>query len=176
MSVKIPVVLGTGRDDRRSQSVATYITEKVAAREGVSAELVDVREYLESPFTIAAWIEDKRASKWRKMASEAHGFVFVVPEYNHSFPGEFKLLLDSAYTEYANKFAFLVGVSAGQYGGVRALQHLAPVMHELNIHLTKTVVATAHVEKLFGDSGVVNEKYEEFVGKGIDELLERVQA
>ena len=175
MSVVIPVVLGTGRKDRESKNVAAYILEKVNSFEDVQGELVDVRDYLISPFTVPAWVEDENASKWRKIASEAPGFIFVVPEYNHSFPGEFKLLLDSAYKEYANKFALLVGVSAGQYGGVRVLQHLAPVFHELNIHLTKSVVATAHVEKQFKDTDSVDAKYEEFLGKGIQELLSNLK-
>ena len=174
MSVTIPVVLGTGRDERQSEAVARYVHEILSSNDSVNTPFVDVREYLVSPFTIPGWVEDENASKWRKIASEASGFVFVVPEYNHSFPGEFKLLLDSAYEEYKDTYALLVGVSSGQYGGVRVIQHLAPVCHELNIHLTGMTVATTHVKKLFGEGEEGKETYEAIVKKSITELITHV--
>lgn len=174
MSVSIPVVIGTGRLERQTEKVARYMKRELESHKKVEAHLVDVREHLKSPFTVPAWVKDKNASKWRKIASEASGFVFVVPEYNHSFPGEFKLLLDSAYSEYSNKYALLVGVSTGAYGGVRVIQQLAPVFHELNVHLTGISIATSQVKTLFEEGEPTDAKYKGVVEKGILELIKNI--
>lgn len=176
MSVLIPVVLGTGRLERQSEKVANLAYSRLKDFKGVQAELIDVKDYVVSPFTIPPWVEDENASKWRKIAQKAAGFVFVVPEYNRSFPGEFKLLFDSAFKEYKGKPAILIGVSSGQYGGVRVIQQLAPVLLAAHIETLGTTVATSHVEDLFNEDGtVVKEgKYTEFLDEALHNLINRL--
>ncbi len=172
MSVSIPVVLGTGRLERQSEKVAHFAHDTISTIEGVISELIDVRDYLESPFTVPAWVENKNASRWRKIAQEASGFVFVVPEYNRSFPGEFKLLFDSAFKEYNEKPAILIGVSSGQYGGVRAIQSVLPVLHTAGINVLGSVVATANVKETFkGEDTKPDEKYVQFVEDALNTLV-----
>lgn len=175
MSVSIPVVLGTGREGRQSEKVARFVAQKISEKQGAEGFVVDVRDHLTSPFTIPAWVDHAGASKWRKIAQEAPGYVFVLPEYNRSFSGEFKLFFDSAFREYKGKPAILVGVSSGQYGGVRVIQQAAAVLLAAHIEVVGTTVATAHVEDLFEQSGeVVDEKYTGFVETAITKLLEKV--
>lgn len=175
MSVSIPVVLGTGRLERQSEKVARFAHNTISTIEGVISEFVDVRDYLETPFTVPAWVEDKNASKWRKTAHEASGFVFVVPEYNRSFPGEFKLLFDSAFKEYKDKPVVLIGVSSGQYGGVRAIQSVLPVLHTASMNVLGSVIATAHVKETFKDKEMKpEEKYAHFVEDALNTLVAKV--
>ena len=175
MNISIPIVLGTGRKDRQSEKVARFVYAKLNAFEGIQTELVDVKDHLVSPFTIPAWVEDENASKWRKIAQNAHGFVFVVPEYNRSFPGEFKLLFDSAFKEYKGKPAIIVGVSSGQYGGVRVIQQLAPVLLAASIETLGTTVATSHVKELFADEVPTNETYIQFVEDALTALVTKLK-
>ena len=58
--------------------------------------------------------------------NRADAIVIVVPEYNHSFPGLLKHVLDSCLKEYIHKAVGVVGVSAGPFGGARVIQHLLP--------------------------------------------------
>ena len=175
MSVLIPVILGTGRLERQSEKIARLAHKKITSFEGVISEFVDVREHLKSPFTVPAWVEDQNAAKWRKIAQEASGFVFVVPEYNHSFPGEFKLLFDSAFKEYADKPVILVGVSSGKYGGVRVIEHLLPIMHAAKMHVLGTTVATSSVETLLsGEENKIDEQYREFLQNALRTLVTRL--
>jgi len=172
MSVLIPVVLGTGRKERQSEKVAHFAHTTISSKGGVVSEFVDVRDYLSSPFTVPSWEEHSEASKWRKIAQEASGFIFVVPEYNRSFPGEFKLLFDSAFKEYANKPVVLIGVSSGKYGGVRAIQHLLPVLHAASMHVLGTTVATPDVGTF--SSGEVDAKYVEFLNTITETLIKNI--
>ncbi|PCI26692.1 hypothetical protein COB52_05755 [Candidatus Kaiserbacteria bacterium] len=171
--MNIPLILGTGRTERKTEAIARFVHDKLSSKEGVLSEFIDVKDYLDSPFTIPPWVEGKSASKWRKIAQEADGFVFVVPEYNRSFPGEFKLLFDSAFKEYMGKPAIIVGVSAGNYGGVRVIQHLAPVLLAAGIEVLGKTVATSNVGDLVGEGSEIisDEKYTKFVEEALESLV-----
>jgi NAD(P)H-dependent FMN reductase len=176
-SVYIPVVLGTGREGRESVKVARYIESLLRAESGVTTETVDVLDHLETHFTIPAWADDKRAEKWRKIARKADGFVFVVPEYNHSFPGEFKLLIDGAFKEYKDKPVGLVGVSDGKYGGVRMMEHLISLVLTLKMVPMPNTVATSNADKLFQDNGTpTDERYGEFARAMVKQLIEFINS
>jgi NAD(P)H-dependent FMN reductase len=45
-SLFIPVILGTTRQGRMSEHVARFVLEEIAKREGVTTQLVDIREVL----------------------------------------------------------------------------------------------------------------------------------
>lgn len=143
-SKKIAVVLGTGRSGRESKKVAEH-TLQAAVAAGFNASLVDVKDF-PSAVTVPPWEESEIFSSWRKCAAEVDGFVLVVPEYNHSFPGELKILLDSAFKEYAGKPVGIVGVSNGEYGGLRAIEHLKPFLVGLNLYVLNQSVPVGQVE------------------------------
>lgn len=70
--------------------------------------------------TVAAWIAQVGA---------ADGVVFVTPEYNYSVPGVLKNAIDWASrpafeSVFKGKKCFVVSVSGGALGGVRAQAHL----------------------------------------------------
>jgi NAD(P)H-dependent FMN reductase len=52
--------------------------------------------------------------------------VIVASEYNHSFPGLLKHVLDSCLKEYIHKAVGVVGVSAGIWGGTRGFSRCCP--------------------------------------------------
>jgi NAD(P)H-dependent FMN reductase len=56
-----------------------------------------------------------------------------VPEYNHSFPGLLKHVLDTNLKEYIHKAVGVCGVSAGPFGGARMIESLLPVLRELGL-------------------------------------------
>jgi chromate reductase, NAD(P)H dehydrogenase (quinone) len=65
-------------------------------------------------------------------------WIFVAPEYNGSFPGMLKVLLDllsvkwQAETFYLKK-ALLIGVASGRAGNLRGLDHLTGVLNYLKM-------------------------------------------
>jgi chromate reductase len=66
--------------------------------------------------------------------SGVHGVVFVTPEYNYSIPGVLKNAIDwasrPAYNSvFKDKPCFIISVSGGALGGVRAQAHLKYVMN-----------------------------------------------
>ena len=103
---------------------------------------------------------------------EADALIFVVPEYNHSFPGLLKHVLDSCLKEYIHKAAGIVGVSAGPFGGVRAIQDFLPVMRELGLVNIFWDVNFGTVNKVFNESGkLLDEAFVSRADKFLNELI-----
>lgn len=133
MNVKplfIPVILGTTRKGRASESVAKFVFGEVQKRDGVETELIDLRD-LRFPIDDAG--EAIKDPKFSEAMNRADGLVLVVPEYNHGYPGMLKHVLDTNLKEYIHKAAGICGVSAGGFGGVRMIQNLLPVLRELGL-------------------------------------------
>ena len=117
----IPVILGTAREGRQSEKVATFIYG-LAQKAGLETEIVDIREYRIAATDNTGNIP--HAQKWREKIIRADGMIIVSPEYNHTYPGELKMFLDMLYKEYARKPVALCGVSNGPWGGTRGVQAL----------------------------------------------------
>ncbi len=144
----IPLVLGTARAGRQSEKVARLLFSLLQAKSEIDCEFVDVRDF-RLDATVPPWGEQNDITqKWRELAARASGFIFVVPEYNHSFPGEFKMLLDMAFQEYSGKTAALVGVSGGGFGGVRMIEHLQPVLNYMQFIPTPKPLSILNVENM----------------------------
>ena len=95
---------------------------------------------------------------------KADGIVIVTPEYNHSFPGLLKHVLDSNLKEYVHKAAGVCGVSAGPFGGARMIQSLVPVLRELGLVTIFWDVYFGTAGKLF-DPATGNIKDPAYVGR-----------
>ncbi|AUG51823.1 NADPH-dependent FMN reductase [Thalassospira marina] len=88
----------------------------------------------------------------RPAIAEADAYLIVTPEYNHSFTGELKLLIDSARDEWCRKPAGFV-TYGGISGGLRAAEQLRNVFGELHVATIRETVSFANVWDCFGDDG-----------------------
>lgn len=171
----IPVILGTARKDRQSEKAAKYVLEETK-KAGIDTELVDVRDHVTGE-TIPAWVDDERTTKWRELVSRADGFIIVVPEYNHGYPGELKMLLDMAYKEYNRKPVGLCGVAGGGLGGARVVENIRPILVEFELVSTRNAVYFSNVGELFNEQGEIqDESYGERMETFFEELLWYAQA
>ncbi len=129
---RIVVVLGTARIKRQSERVFRFVVEELSKRKEVFITTVDVRDFL---LQVSAKPEEQGVvgKKWQSIVKESDALVIVTPEYNHSFPGELKLLIDAAEVEYMHKPVAVCGVSSGTFGGARAVEHLMSVFCYLGL-------------------------------------------
>ena len=167
--LSIPVILGTTRKGRMSEHAARFMVGQIEKRNGVKTELIDISK-LPMPLDDAGeGIKDPAFSEKMMMAD---ALVIVTPEYNHSFPGLLKHVLDSCLKEYIHKPAGIVGVSAGPFGGVRVIQDFLPVIRELGLVNIFWDVNFTTVQSRFDESGaLVDESFVPRIGKFLDELV-----
>ena len=150
----IPVILGTTRQGRMSEHVASFVFGELGKRTGVESELIDIRE-LDFPVSDAgSGIKD---AKFSETCMRADAFVLVVPEYNHGYPGMLKHALDTNLSEYIHKPVGICGVSAGPFGGTRAVENLLPVMRELGLVTIFWDANFSSVQNAFDASGELKE-------------------
>ncbi|HEX7317698.1 MAG TPA: NAD(P)H-dependent oxidoreductase [Pyrinomonadaceae bacterium] len=165
----IPVILGTARKGRASESVARFVHGEVAKREGVETELIDIRELKLSTDDEGEAIKDADFSS--KM-SRADALVIVVPEYNHGYPGLLKHALDTNLKEYIHKAVGVCGVSAGGFGGTRVVQNLLPVLRELGLVTIFWDGNFSAAHKLFDESGaLLDQSYVKRIDQFLKELI-----
>ncbi len=127
----IPLLLGTGREGRRSEAVARFLADKMQAA-GFETPFVDVRDYVTGVTYHSRQIQPPMLP-WRDLMARADGLAIVTPEYNHGYPGELKILLDSVLGEYERKPVGICGVSAGRAGGARAIEQVRDVVIALQM-------------------------------------------
>lgn len=166
----IPIILGTARQGRQSEKAARFVLGEIQKIKEVETELIDVRDFIISVTNNSE--ESEIAKKLAEKIIRADGFIIVSPEYNHSYPGELKLMLDMLYEEYARKPVAICGVSSGGLGGARMVEQLRLVAIELHMVPVREAVYFSSVKNLFDEKGIIQDQsYEAKVKKMADELL-----
>jgi len=168
-TIHIAVLAGTTRVQRKSIRAAQFVAEVGAKLEGVTVELVDPTDF---NFPGDGNDPEGKDSRYTELTAKADAFFIITPEYNHSFPGSLKRMLDSELSNYIHKPVALAGVSSGMWGGVRAVESLVGPVRELGLAVTFTSVYFPRVQDLFDESGkVLDERYIQNVEKAYEELL-----
>ena len=171
----IPVVIGTAREGRQSEAIAEAIVQVIGEIDSVTTELVDVKDHVAEAVTVPAWGSggaNEHPTKWKEIVQNAQALILVIPEYNHGYPGELKLLLDSLWEEYKGKPVGLVGVSAGTLGGARVVDHIKPVLIELYLQpMKEAAVYISNAKEAVADDGsFTDQKTVEYVTKMVRAL------
>jgi NAD(P)H-dependent FMN reductase len=165
----VPVVLGTPRRGRMSEHAARLVLREIEARKHVETELFDVAAL---PIPVDDAGEAIKDPGFSDAMSRADALVLVVPEYNHGYPGLLKHVLDTNLKEYVHKAAGIVGVSAGAFGGARAIQNTLPVLRELGLVTIFWDVNVTLVGSRFDEDGTLLEPaFLPRIEKFLDELL-----
>jgi NAD(P)H-dependent FMN reductase len=125
--LRIALVIGSVRAPRLADSLAAWLRRELAPLDWLDLDLIDLASVrlpmhtLQPGGTAGSPIADRLAA--------ADGFLFLTPEYNHSFPAPVKNVIDWHFTEWAYKPVAFVGY--GSSGGIRAVEQLRTVFPEL---------------------------------------------
>jgi NAD(P)H-dependent FMN reductase len=162
----IPVLLGTARPGRKSEAVASAIVDLLKARNDLTT-IIDVADY---PMTATGVTDGVDIDGYRDRIAAADGLVIVAPEYNHSFPGELKLLLDAEYAGYRNLPVGLVSVSSGMIGGARMTEQLRLVTSGVRMIPVSPTVHVSLVDEAVDEHGFTAQSLEDVAAAMIDEI------
>jgi NAD(P)H-dependent FMN reductase len=165
----IPVVLGTVRQGRHSASVARLVHSEISKFPGVDSDLIDIARM---PLPVNDAGEAIKDAGFAEKMDRCDALIIVSPEYNHGYSGLLKHVLDSCLKEYIHKAVGIVGVSAGPFGGARAIENLLPVMRELGLVTIFWDVNFSSVGRVFDkDGNLLEPAYIARIGKFLRELL-----
>ncbi|MBS1500784.1 MAG: NAD(P)H-dependent oxidoreductase [Bacteroidetes bacterium] len=170
----LTIISSTNRPGSSTLKVAQYYQKKLAEK-GAEAGILSLSAL--PPAIIATDLYGSRSEEFKpiqEIVAQTDKFIFVIPEYNGSFPGVLKVFIDAcSFPEsFYEKKAALVGVSSGRYGNIRGIDHFTGVCHyiHLNVMPLKIHIASIHREldangDLFKEDTVryVNEQLEKFI-------------
>lgn len=126
----ISVIVGTNRAGALSARLGLLVAD-IHRGLGAEVDLIDLGDSLTSDFILpTAYKEPSPAVTAlvdRFLASD--GVVFIVPEYNGSYPGALKLFIDMLPypAGFDNRPCAYIGLAAGRYASLRAVEHFQQV-------------------------------------------------
>lgn len=160
MSLYLPILYGSVRDERKSIHVARFAHDLLALRPNVETRLFDPKELPFGNLVHREWEWKEAPESVRSFVAEmarADGFVIVTPEYNHGYPGTLKNLLDHLSEEWNRKPFGLVG-AGGIYGGARAIDGLRLVVPGVGGFSIPAMIGVTHVETSFAEGGPTSDR------------------
>lgn len=170
--MKIAVLAGTTRAQRQSIKAANYVFEFGKKIPEIDVVFVDPADF---NFPGDGNDPEGKDPRYTKITQEADAFFIITPEYNHSFPGSLKRMLDSELKNYIHKPVVLAGASNGGWGGVRAVEALVTSVREMGLASTFTSVYFPRVQDLFDENGNLKpenqERYERNLTSAYNELI-----
>jgi NAD(P)H-dependent FMN reductase len=134
---RIQAILGSTRPGRFGEKAAAWIIDRLAAREDLEAELVDLRDYpmpfyeQDRPPAYGHREYPPEVASWAEKVDQADGYLVITPEYNHGYPAVLKNALDQVFPELNRKPVAFAGY--GNSGGARAIEQLRLVAVELEL-------------------------------------------
>lgn len=149
----ILIVAATNRQNSKTYQVAKYY-KHLLHELAVESEILCL-EHLPEDFAFSALYENSGKNpafnQHKERMDKAEKFVFIVPEYNGSFPGVLKTFIDGLGwpNSLHKKKAALVGISDGVLGGALALSHLSDIFQYLGCHALSTLVRIPQMKTNF---------------------------
>jgi NAD(P)H-dependent FMN reductase len=168
----ITVINATNRKDNKTQVISRYylsllelkgIDVKYFPLELLPSSLLD-DHYGNNPPELKRLIEE--------FIEPAKKFVIISPEYNGSFPGILKLLIDTVHPDYFKyKKAALVGVASGRAGNLRGLDHLTSILNHLQVDVMAQKSYVSSLMKLINEGEVTDETTKIVIEKQMERFL-----
>ena len=149
----ITIIAGTNRKDSNTKKVAEEY-RKILLKKNVESQILGLNE-----MDVYKRNDDFVVME-KTYLLDADKIIIVLPEYNGSFPGILKLMIDNSDVKnvWPNKKILLTGVSTGRAGNLRGLEHLTGVLLYLkaNVHYNRLPVSLVHT--LLNEDGILKDE------------------
>ncbi len=172
----ITIIAGTNRKNSVSFRVAR-LYKNLLNQHQQESQIIDLAE-LPNDFIFSALYENSgKNSAFNHYQDKLKGsdkYVFVIPEYNGSFPGVLKAFIDGmGYpSSFKNKKCALVGISSGVQGGGLALSHMTDIFNYLGMSVLALKPKLARIEKNFDGEQVTDALYNQLLEEQVKLLIE----
>ena len=155
--MKLLVIIASTRPGRVGGVVGDWFVERARQHGGFDVEVADLAEIAlpmhdEAAHPATGIYEHQHTRDWSALVDSADAFVFVMPEYNHSYNAALKNAIDYLNREWAYKpvgFASYGGIS----GGLRAVQAIKQVVLTLRMVPVLDAVTIPMVGTMVDDDG-----------------------
>ena len=153
------LIMGSVRAGRQCPAVAAWVAQIGLAETGVSAELIDLRQWLlpmedEPAIPATGHYLHAHTHAWHDRVAAAGAIVIVTPQYNWGYPAALKNAIDHLYDEWRDKPAMLV--TYGGHGGTKCAEQLRQVASAVKLQLVPTSPALVLPQPVIREGATVN--------------------
>lgn len=147
------IISATNRDNSNTYKLAELYREWLTQRQ-ISHELMDLSQ-LPEDFVFSALYgkmgTNPEFNKFQEIVDRHDKIIFIVPEYNGSFPGILKCFFDGLRYPgtLEGKKATFTGLSSGPLGSAVAISHLNDIMHYFSVTVLPVTPRLGFVDKDF---------------------------
>lgn len=170
----ITIIAATNRPNSNTLKVAKYYQQQLKHK-GVESNLFSL-EHLPVD-VLNTDMFGKRSTAFQKiqdLISNTDKFLFVMPEYNGSYPGVLKVLIDACNfpDSFYDKKTALVGLSSGKYGNIRGVDHFTGVCHYIHLHILPLRIHIPNIKtELDPDGNLIKEDTIKFTNEQIEKFI-----
>ena len=100
-------------------------------------------------------------------------FIFIIPEYNGSYPGVLKAFFDNSDIRkvWNYKKALLTGVATGRAGNLRGMDHLSDTLHYMKMNVFYNKLPISVIDKVMDGNGHFNDETMKAINRQLDEFI-----
>ena len=151
----VTIISSTNRPGSSTYKLALYYQKKLSEK-GVEADILSMTELPGNLIETTMYGKpNPQFEQIQARVTAAEKFLFIIPEYNGSFPGILKFFIDAcAFPQsFYEKKAALVGLSSGKYGNIRGIDHFTGVCHYMHLHVLPLKLHIPNIRAEFDDAG-----------------------
>lgn len=170
------IISGTNRKGAKSYEVSVFY-QRLLKDLGVESDILDLADLPKDSLESALYEKAGTNEHFNELIvrfNKADKIIFVVAEYNGSFPCALKVFIDGLdYPDsFLDKKAALIGISSGDQGAALALSHLADILSYLGTHVLAFRPRIPTLNKQFEGGEFTNEKYKTILNQQAKALID----
>ncbi len=132
--MNLKIISSTDRPNSWALKISNYVSG-LYVKKGVDAEVITLEDFPLEDVVGGKYGKDiESVEKFRKPILEADGLIFVIPEYNGSFPGVLKVFVD--YLPFPEAFEHMpmsfIGEASGAFGALRSVEQFQQIVNYRN--------------------------------------------
>ena len=142
------IISGTNRINSHSEKVAK-LYQTILKEKGIDAAI----------FSLIDIDVLNRSEKFEEVEKElmipSEKFIFIIPEYNGTFPGVLKAMIDITDVKkvWWGKKALLTGVSTGRAGNLRGMDQLTGSLNHMKVIVHHNKLPLSTIDKMMDADG-----------------------
>lgn len=161
----ITVIQSTNRPDSNSEFVSRHIGQWLGEQYKGDIGLVTMVNLPPEILSSNPYDKEILPEKLRDIQDQwmipAEKFIWIIPEYNGSFPGVLKLYIDALSVRkreetFRLKKSMLIGIATGRSGNIRGMDHLTGILLHLNSVIYPRLLPISKVNELLDEGGRIN--------------------
>ena len=161
----ITVIQATNRPDSNTEFISRHIDQWLKAHYDGPVGHISMADMPSEILSASAYeadsIPEKLVAIQDQLMLPATKFIWLLPEYNGSFPGVLKLFIDAISVRkneetFRQKKSMLIGIATGRAGNIRGLDHMTGILIHMKSVIFPRLLPISRVSELMDDEGRIN--------------------